>query len=345
MATAQHGGIVQPPGGRWTDANGDPLNGGKVYVYLAGTTTATDSYPTYADAIAGTNANANPVVLSAAGAAQIWLQADRLYKIVVKDSTDATTLQTVDSYSPAVASPAPGADQWVKETNAVVYASTVTFTVTGIDVTSRYVKGRRLKVAVTAGTLYGTVSESSFSTNTTVRVVLDSGTLDSGLSAVYYGLLSSKVQGTTPPAYGDRQTVVKAYSTATQTVASGSFVKVQFDTETIDSLSEYDSATNYRWTPTYQSAAAYSQAYLMTAKVTITSSITSAELQIIRNGTTVVALAKANQGIANSTLAVTCVEEGQGSTGNYYEVQVKVSGNTDLTAGAGNTYFHVVRVG
>jgi hypothetical protein len=337
--------MIGPPGGRWTDANGAPLNAGLVYVYLAGTTTPDVSYPTYDDAVAGTNANANPVVLSSAGMAQIWLQArpDVLYKIVVKDSTAATTYQTVDDYNPSLAFPIPSLDQWVKETNAVAYSSTVLFTVTGIDVTSRYVPGRRVKVAVTAGTLYGTVSDSSFSTNTTVRVVMDSGVLDSGLSSVYYGLLTPTTQGTSPPSLGDRKTLMSAYTAGAQAVTTGAFRKLTFDTKTKDVLTEYDAVTNNRWTPLYQSSAAYNQAYLITAQAKFASSITSAEIAIYKNGSAI-RTAKANQGLAGSTLSITAVEEGQASTGNYYEIFVQVSGNTDITGGSANTFFHVARI-
>lgn len=77
------------------DDNGDPLAGGKVYTYLAGTTTP---QATYSDSD-GTTPNTNPVVLDADGAAVIYL-ADSSYKIVVKDSADVT-LYTLDDVEPA----------------------------------------------------------------------------------------------------------------------------------------------------------------------------------------------------------------------------------------------------
>lgn len=82
-------------------AAGVPAAGGSLSIYQAGTTTADTSYPTYADALAGTNANANPVVLDANGEATVFLQSGRLYKVVAKDSA-GSTLWTIDSYSPAM---------------------------------------------------------------------------------------------------------------------------------------------------------------------------------------------------------------------------------------------------
>lgn len=66
------------------DANGAPLAGGKLYTYAAGTTTP---LATYTDA-SGSVANANPIILDAAGRASVWLQPDVLYKFVLRDSAD-----------------------------------------------------------------------------------------------------------------------------------------------------------------------------------------------------------------------------------------------------------------
>ena len=85
-----------PPGVALLDATStSPLNAGKVNFYQIGTSTRKDTYPTEDDAVAGTNANANPVVLDSAGRSQIWL--DGQYKVVVTDSSD-TTIQTIDEY-------------------------------------------------------------------------------------------------------------------------------------------------------------------------------------------------------------------------------------------------------
>jgi hypothetical protein len=72
------------------------------------------------------------------------------------------------------------------------YASSTSFTINGADVTSVYHAGRRIKLtASTPGTIFGTISSSSFSTNTTVNVTWDSGSLASeAITNVYVGALS-----------------------------------------------------------------------------------------------------------------------------------------------------------
>jgi hypothetical protein len=72
------------------DDNGDPLSGGKVYTYVAGTTTPKLAYTSST----GLVALPNPVILDSAGRAQIWLTGT--YTIVVKDSL-GNTIQTTDN--------------------------------------------------------------------------------------------------------------------------------------------------------------------------------------------------------------------------------------------------------
>lgn len=73
-------------GAQFFDDNGNPLTGGKVYTYAAGTTTLLATYTTSA----GTVANTNPIILDAAGrtANETWLVAGTLYKFIVKTSAD-----------------------------------------------------------------------------------------------------------------------------------------------------------------------------------------------------------------------------------------------------------------
>lgn len=77
-------------GAQFFDNNGDPLTGGKIYTYAAGTTTPVTTYTTNA----GTVAHPNPIVLDAAGrvpsGGEIWLTDGISYKFIVKTSTEAT---------------------------------------------------------------------------------------------------------------------------------------------------------------------------------------------------------------------------------------------------------------
>jgi len=86
--------------------------------------------------------------------------------------------------------------QWVIYGDAdsaftISYASSTSFTVSSADVTSFYHVGRRIKAVGSAtGTIYGSISASAFSTNTTVTVTWDSGSLSNETLTIYVGALS-----------------------------------------------------------------------------------------------------------------------------------------------------------
>lgn len=64
--------------------DGRPLVGGKLFTYLAGTTTKT---ATYSDP-AGSAPNANPVILNFRGEASVYIEPNKGYKFVLAPSTD-----------------------------------------------------------------------------------------------------------------------------------------------------------------------------------------------------------------------------------------------------------------
>jgi hypothetical protein len=87
--------------------------------------------------------------------------------------------------------------QWVEYGDGsgaytATYASATSFTIDGVDVTSFYHAGRRIKLtASTPGTIYGTIASSSFSTNTTINITWDSGSLSNeAITNVYVAALS-----------------------------------------------------------------------------------------------------------------------------------------------------------
>lgn len=73
-------------GAQLFDNNGNPLSGGKIYTYYAGTTTPAATYTT----VLGTIQNSNPIVANAAGRLtdEIWLPNGTSYKYVLKDAND-----------------------------------------------------------------------------------------------------------------------------------------------------------------------------------------------------------------------------------------------------------------
>ena len=78
-------------------------------------------------------------------------------------------------------------------TYTATYASSTSFTIDGVNVTTPYHAGRRVKlVASTPGTIYGSITSSSFSTNTTVNVSWDSGSLSNeAITSVHIGIISA----------------------------------------------------------------------------------------------------------------------------------------------------------
>jgi hypothetical protein len=76
----------------WTDNSGQPLNGGKVYSYLAGTNTPQSLY-TDKDCL---STSTNPTTLDSNGRAQVYADSSLSYKFIIKTSADAT-LYTLDN--------------------------------------------------------------------------------------------------------------------------------------------------------------------------------------------------------------------------------------------------------
>lgn len=170
------------------DTNGAPLTGGKVYSYLAGTSTPT---PTYTDST-GVTPQTNPIILNSRGlpASPIWLGAGVAVKLVFTDSNDVL-IRTVDNVL-GVGDPAntTAQDQWVTYSGTPSYISATSFSLPG-DQTGTFHANRRIKTTNAGGTIYSTISNAAFGAGiTTLTVVNDSGTLDASLSAVSYGIIS-----------------------------------------------------------------------------------------------------------------------------------------------------------
>lgn len=88
------------PGAQFFDDNGDPLSGGKIFTYAAGTTTPKATYTDFT----GNTAHANPIILDAAGRppSEVWLTYGDSYKFILKDSNDTLvgTFDNIDGIPP-----------------------------------------------------------------------------------------------------------------------------------------------------------------------------------------------------------------------------------------------------
>lgn len=183
--------ISPPMRQQFEDANGNPYVGGKLFTYAAGSST---KQSTFTDST-GLTANANPIILDSAGRTPsgLWLTAGLNYKFVLALSTDtdppSSPIFTEDVVS-GVNDTTTTVSQWTASSATPTYISATQFTLVG-DKTADFHVGRRLKFTVTAGTVYGIITVTAYTTLTTITVVMDSGALDSGLSAVELSILTS----------------------------------------------------------------------------------------------------------------------------------------------------------
>lgn len=202
-------------GWQWFTNQGVVLSGGNIYTYTAGTTTPA---ATYTDNTLGTP-NANPIVLDSTGryASEIWWASGNQFKFIIKDAS-GNTIATYDNLVGINDVSAASASEWTASGLTPTYVSATSFTVPG-NQTSVLTANLRLKTTNTGGTVYSSISSVSYSGGsglTTVTVVNDSSTLDSGLSALSYGFLNS-VHTSMPP-YIDASPVIQNASDATKLV-------------------------------------------------------------------------------------------------------------------------------
>lgn len=85
----------------YRDASGNPLAGGLIYTYIS--QTSTGKY-TYADN-KGDTLLSNPVKLDNSGRADIWMDTDVPYRLIIKDKDGNQIGSTIDEVVPTVAQP------------------------------------------------------------------------------------------------------------------------------------------------------------------------------------------------------------------------------------------------
>lgn len=98
------------PKEQFFDDNGEPLAGGKLYSYLAGTSSPATTYTDES----GATPNTNPIILDGAGRCSLWISNSTSYKFVLKDANDVDqwTVDDVSAPSSSGGGSDPGA--WVE---------------------------------------------------------------------------------------------------------------------------------------------------------------------------------------------------------------------------------------
>lgn len=156
-------------------------------------------------------------------------------------------------------------------------------------------------------------------TNGNYNVILDNPTQDINNTFKNNYMPSAGTDGTwnTDITYQDNEqafrTAVKVTRSTTQSVNSGAYTKIQFDSELFDTNSEFDSTTNYRWTcvtPGY---------YRVSANVRM-SSVTGLILKLQKNGTTDLVISAAVSATGDQTAG--CNDLIKFTTGDYLEAYV-----------------------
>ena len=138
------------------------------------------------------------------------------------------------------------------------YASATSFTIAGSDVTAFYHAGRRIKaVGSSTGTIVGTIASSSFSTNTTVNVTWDSGSLSNESLTIYVGVLS-KTNDSIPEDVIDAANL-KSSSVSTAKIAADAVTNAKIADDSIDSEHYVDGSID---------TAHIADAQITTAKIT-----------------------------------------------------------------------------
>lgn len=179
--------VFQEP--QFTD-NDEFLAGGLLWFYEAGTSTLATAYTTETGDVAWSN----PIVLDSRGESggTIWLKAGQSYRIVLEGKpaygqTHGAEITEHDNIT-GVNDPSVGATDgnWILFAGEPTYISATSFSVSG-DFRDVFTEYRRLYSVNAGGVIYSSVSSASYASGvTTVVITNDSGTLDVGLSAVYY---------------------------------------------------------------------------------------------------------------------------------------------------------------
>jgi len=136
------------PKAQFLTAAGQPLVGGRVYTYAAGTTTP---LATYTDSTAA-SANSNPIILDGRGECNIWFSPASAYKIKLTDSNDVE-IYVVDNITSA----------GYVSGGSIVNSSIVNGTISGAAISGAAISGGSINGATIGATTPATATFTTFS--------------------------------------------------------------------------------------------------------------------------------------------------------------------------------------
>jgi hypothetical protein len=127
-----------------------------------------------------------------------------------------------------------------------------------------------------------------------------------------------------------------AYQSSAQSISSGTWTKIQFQTEDFDTASCFDNSTNYRFTP---NVAGY---YQVTGRIRPNSTNGEAEIGIYKNGSAWFHGSNVNVSSGNQWgTTATGLLYMNGST-DYVEIYLYVTNSCTVSTSRQNTYFQAV---
>ena len=136
---------------------------------------------------------------------------------------------------------------------------------------------------------------------------------------------------TTASTFGGTGPAFRAYRSGNQTISASTGTKVAFNAETFDTNNNFDSTTNYRFTPT---VAGY---YQVNSTVAFTTG--AGQLGIYKNGSLYqTGIEVTYNGSLGGHLPVTDIVYCNGST-DYIEIYVYLTTGTTISSGETNTSF------
>jgi hypothetical protein len=202
-------------GQQFFDANGNPLAGGKIATFEAGSFTL--PLPTFTT-VNGDVSNSNPIQLDSAGRLlpDLWLLAGVPYNLVLLDANDEVIDYVDNVYGTPVGGPGGGGGGsgviWVEVESAPTFLNGTSFQVAA-NLINEFQVGNRVRAEQGGFFVYGTVTSVSFtSPNTSVVLQMDGGALTGALTAVAWSQITAT--GAAADAGGVRYTTGLSYSTA-----------------------------------------------------------------------------------------------------------------------------------